>query len=144
MRLKEATPRLTGELKERLKILEHQTFTNVCDDPNFPHVNSSALGTVDYQFSPNWYTCIQDSLENLFVEYSEDDVENRNFLEVKIKITPDSVEVGLYLRKQKKPTIFLSLDAEVIDEKSGTFKIHSIVITELQLNEDTLNTKTVA
>lgn len=138
------TPDLLEELEERLRILEHREYKNVFQSPTFPHLNSSISGTVENQFTPTWYTHIHDTLEHSVVEYSEEDVESQNFLELKLNLSEESLDVYLYLPNQDKPIIKMSLAVEVQDIEVGTFKINSLIINELQFDKGALKPISVA
>lgn len=144
MRLKELTPALVGQLEERLRFLENQEYKNVFQHPNFPHIKSPVSGSVATQSSPTWYTHIHDILEHSIVEYSEEDIENHNFLELKLGLSDDSLDIYLFLPKQKKPTIKLSLEADVQNKDAGTFQLKSLNIDEFQINKNTLGPMSVA
>lgn len=133
------TPALVKELREKLRFLEHQTFTNVFQNPNFPHLNSSISGSVDQQSIPTWYTSIQDILENVAVEYDMNDIEAGQFLEMKLNLSPDSLNVYFLIPNKNQPTIRLVLAVEVSDIERGTFRFQSPLIKEMQFNHDILS-----
>jgi hypothetical protein len=144
MRLKEMTPELVEELKEKLRFLEEQEFREVFQSPKFPQLNSTISGSTDNQSTPTWYTHIQDILEQSVVEYDEMDIEDGNFLEMKLVLLPHSLDIYFYLPNTRIPMIEMNLAAEVQDIEKGTFRFNTPIINQIKFSRDTLKPVSIA
>lgn len=131
MKLKKVNFELIEEMKKRLEFLEYESFENVCESPTFPYLHSSVPGTTQFQSTPTWYTKIHDIIEELIVSYSEEDIEDERFLEMKIDIEKHTLIVTLHDSDTKVKLISLMLDIHAKDEIKGTFYFKDDVLKEL-------------
>jgi|HigsolmetaAR206D_1030411.scaffolds.fasta_scaffold00120_21 hypothetical protein len=134
MRLKEATPEVVDRLREKLRRLEGLRIVD-CFNQYFPHLNSPISGSVQFQSTPIWYTYIHDSLEELFVEYNEEDIKNQDFLEIKLCLIPGHLLVYLLKEGSPDPVIQLTLGVKVEDLENGTFQFTRPLVQELHIFE---------
>jgi len=134
MRLKDVTPEVVGRLREKLRPLEGLRVVN-CFTPFFPHLNSPVSGSVQSQYTPIWYTHIHDSLEELLVEYTKEDIQNQEFLSIKLSLIPGYLLVYLLKEGSPDPVIQLTLGGKVEDLENGTFQFTRPLVLELHVFE---------
>lgn len=142
MRLKKLTPELEGVVRKRLQVFAGIQVIN-CFTFNFPHLNFPVSGSVHAHPTPSWYTRIHDILEALLIEYSRDDIEKENFLDIKMCLIPNRLLVYLMEHRTKKPVLQISIGVDVQDYESGTFRFLDpldLTIEYLDFDERSMST----
>ena len=74
---------------------------------------SSVHSGVDVTYAPFWVTKIQDIIEETCVTYTKEDIEENNFLGVRIETLDDIVEISLGLVGHEESLFIISFKKEL-------------------------------
>lgn len=113
------------ELNERLAFLKGEIVENAFLNEEIPWLQSQNSGAIDENHTPTWFTKVHDILEELFVVYSEDEIQAGHFLDFKVGSLPSRLHFYLISSETNEVRLETSIAIEMMDIRSGTFKLET-------------------